>query len=227
MALKVLNAGMQPLGQFDAWDTTVGSSGVKGGEVVSFTYPSLASNDARAADVNDGYLGVSTKKRPMLTTTLQPSMRPLMLCDDGVTGYGTLFGQVVGASVGQVSTGGTVLGPHTGSGSGKLTVWDKDGLYAVTLDACDTNASTGLQPTNTSLGGSDPLYATTAGLLTPNAGAAFESVLIGHFIEFSTEGSLVTTPQSLVAAVNSPVGNVTSAKQNAFTRAVFSFRPGL
>lgn len=223
MALKILQPGTQPLGQFDAIDA-VGQNCL-GGEVISFTFPSITSNDKRAQDVNDGYIGSTTKWRPALTTSLQANMRPLFLCDDGTSGYGTLFGQVVGAVVGQSVTGGVVLGPHTALGSGKLTAWDKPGLYAVTLDAVDLTASTGLQPTNTTLRGGAALYATTAGLLTPNAGAAFEAVIVARFLDFNTNGSLVTTPQSLVAAVNSPVGNVTSVGLNPFTVATIHFHP--
>lgn len=226
MALKNLQQGVCPIGQFDAIDAVAGNC--KGGEVVSFTYPNISSTDKHAKDVDDGYFGTTNKRRPALTTVLQSGMRPLMLADDGTTGYGTLFGQVVGSAVGQVVTGGTVLGPHTAAGSGKLTAWDKDGLYAVTLDACDVTASTGLQPTNATLAGGDILWATTGGLLTPTVGSAFEATAtVGHFIEFNTNGSLVTTPQSLVAAVNSPSANVSSVGVNPFTVATFFFRPSV
>ena len=60
-------------------------------------------------------------------------------------GYGTLFGAVVGGTVGQQVNGpttftGAILGPHTSTGSGKTTCWDKPGLYAVSLDAVDTTS---------------------------------------------------------------------------------------
>ena len=178
--------------------------------------------DKAAADVFDGY--VNPNKRAVVSKTLSSGNRPLMLADDGVTGYGTLFGSVVGGTVGQVVTGSAALGPHTATGSGKVTCWHLPGVYAVSLDACDTNASTGLQPTNASLNTGAALYATAAGLLTPNAGAAFEAVVVGRFIDFETNGSLVTTPSSLVGTLNPPDGALTpSARSFAF--ATFYFNP--
>ena len=167
MSLKLLQPGIQPLGQFDGLDTDVLT--LKGGEVVSFAQVTTAGQpgvttsglDQAAYDVFDGYINVGgTFKRPAVsrkfdgTTTLTNATRPLMLSDEGITGYGTLFGAVVGGTVGQQVNGpttytGAVLGPHTATGSGKCTCWDKPGLYAVSLDACDTTASAGLQPTNT------------------------------------------------------------------------------
>jgi hypothetical protein len=224
MALKILQPGIQPIGQFDGLDSEV--TAVKGGEVVGFTFVNIGQSvDKSASDINDGYVSYTTKKRPAVTKTLVSGMRPLFLVDDGTTGYGTLFGQLVGSYIGQQSVGGTVLGPHTAAGSGKLTLWDKPGLYAVTLDACDTTASTGLQPSNTTLAGGAALYATAAGLLTPNVSAAFESVVVGRFIQFQTNGSLVTTPNSLVAATNVPAGNVASTIGSPFVQAEFWFTP--
>ena len=221
MALKLLQEGIQPLGQFDALDAQTTS--VLGGEVASFTYVSItAGTDSSASDVSDGYVAAANT-RPAATVTLSSGTRPLFLVDEGTSGYGTLFGEVVGATTGLVSTGGTVLGPHTATGSGKWTLWDKPGLYAVTLDAVDTTLNSGLVPTNPALSGGDALYATTAGLLTPNLGAAFEAVVVGRFIEFSTNGSLVTTPASLTQALNSPSGS--SAPGAQFTQAVFHFNP--
>lgn len=228
MALKILQPGIQPLGQFDGLDADVTT--VKGGEVVSFTYVSISGTDKHASDIEDGYVSSANKTRPAVTKTLVSGMRPLYLVDDGITGYGTLFGVVLGGSTGQQVNGpgtgqltGAVLGPHSATGSGKLTLWDKPGLYAVTLDAVDTTAATGLVPTNSTLNGSAALYATAAGLLTPNISAAFESVVVGRFLEFATNGSRVTTTVDMVTAQNSPVGSGSAVK--AFTRAIFSFNP--
>lgn len=221
MALKVLQPRAMPYGQFDGLDADVTS--VKGGEVVSFTYVSITGSDKGAADLNDGYSSSASKTRAAVTKTLVSGTRPLFLCDDGVAGYGTLFGEVVGSQVGKVVTGGTQLGPHTASGSGKLTLWDSPGLYATTLDAVDTTAATGLVPTNATLVGGASLYATAAGLLTPNAGAAFESVVVGKFIEFNTSQSAVSSQLNMVQAVNSPVGAVSPILP--FTSAVFHFCP--
>jgi len=226
MALRLVQSGFQPLGQFDGYDSEVTS--FLGGEVCSFTgvlIKSSGGTDLAAADAGDGYSGTTTKLRPVVTKSLISGMRPLFLADDGTTGYGTLFGRVVGGTVGQQSTGGAVLGPHSATGSGKITLWDKPGTYAVTLDAVDTTAGTGLVPGNPAMSVGDPLYATAAGKLTPDAGAAFEAVVVARFIEFQTDGSLVTTPNYLVAALNSPSGTLGVPAQLAFTEAVIHFNP--
>ena len=246
MSLKLLQPGCQPLGQFDAVDSELTS--FKGGEICSFTYTTTeatqgvtqAGIDEAAYDVFDGYVNTSgTLKRPAVSknwnsTVLTPSTsRPLFLADDGITGYGTLFGTVVGGTVGQSSFGpnstissSLVLGPHTALGSGKITLWDKPGLYAVSLDACDTTVTTGLQPTNTTtLTVGTALGFTSLGLLTPFAAAANVSTAsVGRFVEFATNGSLVNTPNYLVAALNSPSGNVSSVGTRQFAFAVFFFQ---
>ena len=223
MSLKLLQSGIQPLGQFDALDAQ--TTAVLGGEIAGFTYVSIAAGtDDAASDVADGYVAAANT-RPAATVTLVSGMRPLFLVDEGTSGYGTLFGEVVGGNTGLVSTGGAVLGPHTATGSGKWTLWDKPGLYAVTLDAVDTTLNSGLVPTNPALAGGDALYATAAGLLTPAVGSAFEAVVVGRFVEFQPSGSLVTTPVSLTQALNSPVGATAPGAQ--FTEAVFHFNPEL
>lgn len=221
MALKILQGGMMPLGQYDGLDAQVTSS--LGGEVCTFTYVAL-DTDTAAADVEDGYVA-QVNTRAAVTMTLASGNRPLFLCDEGVSGYGTLFGEIVGANTGQTVTGGTVLGPHSAAGSGKVTLWDKPGLYAVTLDAVDTTLNSGLVPTNPALAGGDALYATTAGLLTPTVGSAFEAVVLGRFIEFAPNGSLVTTPLGQVQSLNSPVGSVAPGAQ--FDVAIFHWQPEL
>ena len=231
MALKILQSGIQPLGQFDALDSV--STSVKGGEVVSFTYVSITGTDAHSSDVNDGYVSSSQQTRPAVTTGLTSGMRPLFLCDDGIVGYGTLFGLVVGGATGQQVNGpnppfsGAVLGPHTATGSGKLTLWDKPGLYAVTLDAVDATATTGLVPSNTALRGGAALYAAPGGLLTPNIGAAFEVVVVARFIEFTTNESKVTTTVDMVSATNSPSTVPGSTALKPFTQATISWGVGL
>jgi len=248
MALKLLQPGIQPLGQFDGLDADVLQT--KGGEVVTFTYVTTsgqpgvhtAGEDQAAYDAFDGYVNVSgTFKRPAVTKThagTNFAARPLMLSDDGIQGYGTLFGAVVGGAVGQQVNGpnsytGAVLGPHTATGSGKTTCWDKPGLYAVSLDA--THSS--LQPTNTTLTGGDALGFTTGGLLTQATNAATVSsngsavgsggvaVVVGRLVEFNTNQALVTTPNYLVAALNSPSGNVSSVQPRAFQFATIYFAP--
>lgn len=252
MSLKLLQPGIQPLGQFDGVDSETLT--FKGGEVCSFasvltpTQPGVyqAGFDQAAYDVFDGYVNVSgtTPSRAAVSKTFSgttvgnttfpgATTRPLFLADDGILGYGTLFGAVVGGTVGQQVNGpnnysGAILGPHTATGSGNITLWDKPGLYAVSLDATDTAASTGLQPTNATLHVGDPLYYSTAGLLC-TANTALTRVgtptVIAHLVEFNTNGSLVTTPSFLVAALNSPSGNVTSYGPRQFAFATIYFNP--
>jgi len=224
MALKLLQPGIQPIGQFDGLDSEVLT--LLGGEVVTLKSV-LNSADVGSADSDDGYVGSSTAlaRRTVVTKTLGSGKRPLMLADEGIAGYGTLFGTVVGGATGRTVTGGASLGPHTATGSGKVTCWAQTGLYAVSLDACDTTASTGLTATNVTLDTGGALYATTAGLLTPNAGSAFEAVVVGRFVSFETNGSLVTSTNFMTSALNSPTGM--SAPTRAFAFATFFFTPNV
>ena len=228
MALILHNSGANPLGQFDGYFGE--TLNFKGGEIC--TWAAMAYPAAGAADVdNDGYVITAMGKavpgvsRALLTN----SSKPLFLSDDGIQGYGTLFGAVVGGMVGQQVNGpnsytGAVLGPHTATGSGKVTVWDKQGLYGTTLDAVDT-AATGLVPTNATLTVGAGLTYTATGLLTPvgSANALAGAPVVARLASFENNGSLVTTPTSLVAALNSPSGDVSSLAQLKFTQAVYWF----
>ena len=233
MALKLVNQAGNALGQFDGLDTEVLT--LKGGEVVTFTsVVATSATDKAAHDVFDGY--VSPNKRAVVTRNVATGARPLMLADDGILGYGTLFGAVVGGTVGQQVNGpttftGAVLGPHTATGSGKVTCWHLPGVYAVSLDACDTAASDGLQPTNGSLNTGAALTwvpgSTSGGQLTPvgSTAAAGNTVVVGRFIDFETNGSLVTTPSSLVGTLNPPDGTLATSTSRTFAFATFYFNP--
>jgi hypothetical protein len=137
MALTLLQPGMEPLGQFDLAD---GASPV-GGEVATFG----ASAGRSAAD---GWAGVTTltlngpvDSAPALSTSAAvPQLHGLV--DEGATGYGTLFGTVIGGTAGQgtgfgtlSTTGVVVVGPNTSHASGKVTLWDKPGLYGASQPA--------------------------------------------------------------------------------------------
>jgi hypothetical protein len=226
MSLKPLQPGGMPLGQFDGYDAEVVL--LKGGEVVTFGSVLVSGTDKAAADAFvDGYTNPSSaEQRVVVTNTLPSYATALMLADEGTADYGTSFGTLVGSFAGAQQTGGSVLGPHTTAGSGKVTCWDKPGLYAVSLDAVDTNAVTGLQPTNIVLKSGDKLYATSAGLLTPNSASSFAGaglMPIGQFVSFETNSSLVNTPSYKVAALNSPGTSVAKAK--TFKFAVIRFNP--
>jgi len=240
MALKIAQPGLNPLGQFDCLDADVFR--VKGGEVMLFDNvlsPNPPGTDLAASDAFDGYVNPSSVQKRTVVR-LYPSTLdgygPVMLSDDGIKGYGTLFGTVVGAVAGQTAYGPNqtpaatdLLGPHTAKGSGKITCWDKPGVYAVSLDACDPAASTGLQPTNTFIGAGNKLFvmADGTGRLTPSNGFnLFPKSYVGRFIEFETLQSLVTTPNRLVAALNSPSGSVSSVGLGQFNFALFYFNAG-
>lgn len=231
MALILHQPGTQPLGQFDGY--TGETLNFNGGEVCSWRalpYPASGASDVNSDGyVNEGGLGfvVPAISRTWNSTGAAPlsSAGPFFLSDEGINHYGTLFGAVVGGFVGQQVNGpntytGAVLGPHTATGSGKVTVWDKPGLYGVTLDAVD---STNLAPSVTTLTVGQKLYFTAAGLLTTSVGKVANGLSVGSLASFETNGSLVTTPGSLVAALNSPSGDVTSLKPNNFYQVVFWF----
>jgi hypothetical protein len=94
-------------------------------------------------------------------------------------------------------------------------------MYAVTLDAVASD----LAPTNPSpnITAGSPLYATSGGLLTTDKGQSFDKsgglgLVVGNFVSFETDRTLVTTPNRLVASAG-------TAAANKFTVAVFHFSP--
>jgi len=225
MALKLLQVGREPLGQFDGYDLDYLT--ITGGEIgrfisVAYTLQPGASVDSAAADVFDGYSPASMT-RPAITRTLPATAatyRPLFLLDEGIVGYGTMLGTVVGGVVGQSVpnpsnlVGATVLGPHTATGSGKVTCWDKPGLYGVTTGSLATSLTV-----NSAVQAGDPLYANTTGNLSATAAESFDfasgnPTIVGRFVEFGTNGSLVTTQQQ----------NASVALAMQLTQMVFHFR---
>jgi hypothetical protein len=136
MALKLLQPGLQPAGQFDLVDGTT----LHGGEWVQAATAGV--NELAAADVTQvGPLsgGTALSFAPAAKTAASATAQALGgLADDGTTGYGTSFGTVIGAVVGKgtgfgtlSSTGVITVGPQTTTGSGKVTVWHAPGLYGV------------------------------------------------------------------------------------------------
>lgn len=224
MSLKPLQSQF-PLGQFDALDAI--TTTVKGGEVVFFDkVVATVATDKAAVDAFDGY--ANPNYRPVVNLANTTGLKPLMLADDGVAGYGTLFGTVVGGTVGQVSYGPSssvtatnLLGPHSATGSGKLTCWAQPGLYAVSLDAVSAN----LQPTLSAVVPGTGLNYSSAGLLTTNAAADKSStVSMGTFVQFTDNGSIVSTPGNLVGTLSTPNGALTSSL-TTLTYAIFWFNP--
>lgn len=227
MALKVLHTSGTPLGEYDAKDADL-TGGFLGGEVVTWGTVAIGNTDKSAADSADGY--VNPNLRPYLTRTISSSTRALMLVDDGLSGYGVLFGVVTGGTAGQTSFGpggGSPLGPASYVASGKLSVWATPGLFGVTLDAVDTAASTGVQPTNSACIPGAALFTTITGVLCLSGGSPAQTLFsVGRFVDFETNRSLVTTPNRLVAALNSPSSTVSGTLPSQLTMAVFNFWPG-
>jgi hypothetical protein len=241
MALVLLQPGIEPIGQYDSVDgyTTT----ILGGEVCTFTSVVITADKA-AADSLDGYLNPGTSRAALTVNLPTAAGGPWMLTDDGTAHYGTLFGVVVGGTVGQVASGGyspgssggligsgTVLGPHTALASGKWTAWDKPGLYGVTLDATDTT----LQPTSATPQPGVALYAlpgistgaqVTGRLTTTSSAMAGNNLIMARFVEFRTNNALVTTPNRLVSALNSPSSTVSGTLPLQLYMAVVHFQPG-
>lgn len=172
MALKLLQPGLRPLGQFDLDDDDTAAN-ITGGEICSLT--TIENGDYYAADVQgmgDGLEATLTAS----TTALQP----LFMADEGIKGYGTLFGELIGSTVGQATSqsGATVIGPRTSSGSGKMTLWHAPGLYAVSTPSTRssaTGASSDAFATNQDVAG----YAANSVLYSSDTGGANTGKLAG------------------------------------------------
>lgn len=200
MALKLLNPGYLPLGQYDLLDTD--STTVVGGEVGIFA--DFTSGDYYAADASGG-----ASAEPSVQLQLgNRSESPLHgLIDEGSSGYGTLFGTVIGGTVGQGTgfLGGVisssaknvvVVGPNTNFGSGKATLWTQPGLYGVTLDAFSGSSVTGLA-LNDFVGGELSSAGATRGKLKETTTSG-EKVAI--FVTAVSDSSLVSTTAGAAGA---------------------------
>ena len=162
MALLLVQPGVLPAGQFDLEDDTT----IVGGEIGVF--------DTFALDAN-GFQVISVRRATTGDTG------PFFLLDDGVIGYGTYFGSTVL---------GSTFGLPSYVASGEVTVWDKQGLYAVTLDAlADTEAALKAAAPGSGLT-IDPTGKLKLGSssVTP----------IAYIIQFKHDESLVTTSGSAV-----------------------------
>ena len=220
MTLFVLQPGCQPLGQFDCYDSDLTS--VVGGMIgVWDKVARTEATDAGTFDIFDGYTspsvdsGTTTAYRPMVRIAKSSSTdnnKPIYLMDDGISGYGTLFGSVIS----MFSPTGTALGPTTALGSGKVTLWDKQGLYAVSFEACysDKNTTNGaLEAGQDTPAPGDLLYRhyTTGKICRYATATSQTSNLVGSYVEHANNASLVTTPQKLIGATE------------VFDRIVFNF----
>lgn len=204
MALFALNPGLTAALCVDLVDTELAS--IEGGEVMTLSAVATAnsSTEKSAADAKDGYLQDASgtlNNRIAATRADAAADFPLYLSDDGTSGYGTLFGQVIGTSAGLTITAAD-SGPNTAAASGKVTLWDKPGRYAITLDSCASDfvssiGSTGLTPgevigfsNSTNIG---RLSRTGCANLVTNSG-------VGFLVELQPRPGLVNTPLRLVGA---------------------------
>lgn len=177
MALLMVQEGLSPAGQYDNLD---GYSPL-GGEVYVLYSKGVDANSfqvvsARPAVTGDGYA--------------------FFLVDDGLTGYGVLFGNTVTKTATGFSSGldsATRLGPATQVGSGKLTLWDKPGLYAVTLDAL-FDGETALKA---ALPGAALTCASGTGKL--KLGAMTAGAPLATVVTYKIDEALVTTGGAVVA----------------------------
>lgn len=179
----MVNEGLHPAGQYDL-DTVDGYTSLLGGEVFV-----LVSNGANS----DGYQTLSA--RPARTTD---GYGPYFLADDGTYGYGVLFGNTVSRTSTGFTSGAdtaTRLGPGTWVGSGKVTLWDKPGFYAVTLDALDSAVSEATWKAKVP-GAPLSVKSDNSGKLTTGT-QLFPAV--ATVVTFKVDEALVTTGGSVVA----------------------------
>ena len=217
MALFLLQPGLEPLGQYDFLDTDLAN--VLGGELGTWDEAARVNTltEKAAQDVFDGYVsdlidaGTPDASRPILRiadSSGTDDSSALYLLDEGVAYYGTSLGTLIGGPVGlatTVASGGTLIGPHTAQGSGKVTAWGKPGLYAVSLDAVHSGTVANSQ---LEAGGDTPLPGESLyrhqsnGKIGRAADAAVTAAnnVVGVFVEMRAAPGLVTTPGRLVGA---------------------------
>lgn len=203
MALYPLHPGVQPYGELDIVNTELSS--IKGGEVMTLTTATRtnSSTETAAADVLDGYTYATTGLRPAATRASSTGNFPLFLSDDGSSpDYLTYFGRIVGANVGTTVANGTVLGPHTGTGSGKVTLWQNPGMYAISTDALASDFVSSITVAGLSVGASIGFGSSTdIGRLAHNlCSNRVATSGVCHLVEFGRSESLVTTPASFFSA---------------------------
>lgn len=207
MALKLLNPGLRPLGQFDLHDPVA----LRGGEYVelqTFAPEPIANvagaGEGYAADVGQMLSRVAGQGNMSLafnTATRTANAAVLGgLADEGINEYGTLFGQVVGSTAGRgtvflgAGVGGAAVtaGPATHIASGKVTVFDKEGLYGI------SGLGSGAQLTADAPVANDPIFS-NGGILTDNDPGG--SGRVGIYVTTITDTSLVSTTARAVGDV--------------------------
>jgi hypothetical protein len=207
MGLKLLQPSLRPLGQFDVKDDDLDA--IQGGKYVELE--DASATEGYAADVGQvGPLSPAagpTKAFEALTFALNSRTEGNMggLADDGTTGYGTLYGTVIGGTAGQgtglgaqPTKGVVTVGPTSALASGKVTVWHAPGLYGV-----DTAAMATANAVDTDTALNAPVYAreaaqTDKGSLTDSASNA--GVQMAIYVGSVTDSSLVSTSERAVTS---------------------------
>jgi len=171
MALKILQPGIQPLGQFSLMEDE--AVGMVGGEVGVF----------------EAVAGAAQLKKD----SVSDNSVMYGLLDEGVAGYGTMLGEVEHVRA-TWKSGAVVVGPHTSLASNKATLWTKPGLYGVTSDAWkDSGEFSGLALNDEVYGSAT---AGSLGKLTTTS----DGVAVALYIEKMTDSSLVSTTASAAGA---------------------------
>lgn len=198
MALKLLQPGLQPAGQFDLVDNTT----LAGGEWVNAA--TAGGSELAAADVTQvGPLSAGTTALAFAPGAKSAAVAgpPAVqvfggLADEGTTGYGTSFGTLIGAAVGKgtgfgtlYTTGVVTVGPQTTNGSGKVTVWHAPGLYGVS----GAPATAGAVAPLSGLAVNAQVYSDTAGYLGGTGLTGAGTGAVGIALGAVRDTSLVST----------------------------------
>jgi len=198
MALKLLQPGKEPAGQFDLKDGVT----LYGGEWVNMETVA-AGSDLAAADVSlvGPYSGSNLVRfNPGVKTALNTSPTPHTvvfggLADEGTTGYGTSFGTIIGTAVGkgtgfgaQATSGVITVGPQTTAGSGKVTVWSAPGIYGVS-----GAPATGSAAPLSAMVVNEAVYSNSSGFLGDSGIVTATSAQVGISLGAVRDSSLVST----------------------------------
>lgn len=201
MALKLLQPGLRPMGQFDLDDDAT-KANVTGGELMgfagAFSGQGAADIGAGTPEVEVGF--VSTAGRAAEESGSNDRLLGF-LADEGIRGYGTLFGELLGGATGKATSlsGATVIGPATHSGSDKVTLHHGPGLYGF---------SAPVDGTTTALGGSSDCWNTLGTISVNTAMSATSGKWLASVGSDQSHCVMVgpVTDSSLVSTTNSAAG---------------------
>lgn len=201
MALKLLNPGLRPLGQFDLNDQAVALGGGEYVELQIDMLPNANVIEGYAADVG-AMLGGANGQIVNFTPDSRTAGRLGGLADEGRSEYGTLFGSQIGGNVGrqtQFANGAAVVvGPSTDAASGKVTVFHQPGLYGVNGGQLDQDSTLAApQAANTAVVAVGAGTGATDGDLTIGGGGAGGNT-VAIYVAPTTDTSLVSTTSRAV-----------------------------